>query len=283
MNIFKILFSTVLLAFAASSVSFAIEAPPSMTNENYKYAVEDAKNPEPHEIYYNLIAIRKDNKDIILRAKKDNLQVRVITIIDNGTYKEYYKGKDFKNYSLRPDLWVTVEPELIEKIKKNKAQFNGTEEQNKMRIREIYGFPPDKKVDRVVVFWVDADNDHMFRPSPDSEIDDKKAEINFPNDVTTEHRKYINGLSSHQFFSGEEVWVSGGKIVGKELKDAYPWTQLGYSYDWGNRCDNIHNYGLSEFVVKGYKNWGNFHNIEIEEIVTLEDYIKSAKVENSNI
>jgi hypothetical protein len=269
----------VLLTSAVTTLSIADVVPSSMTNENYKYAVSDAQNPEPHEIYNYLIAIKEDNSNIITRGKGENLQVKVISIIDEATYNEHYKGKDFKKYSLYPDLWVSVEPELIEKIKKNKQRFNGTDEENKMSIREIFGFPPQKKVDRVVVFWADAKN--MFRPAPDQEIDDESAEINFPDDVTPEHRRFIDETRSSQYFAGKEVVLENGKFVKEEWKEAYPWTQLGYSYDWGNKSDNIYNYGLSEFIVKGNKNRKGTHNIEIEKIPKMKDYINNAKDSNN--
>lgn len=51
------------------------------------------------------------------------------------------------------------------------------------------------------------------------------------------------------------------------MQGGYPWTRLGYTYDWGSRSSN--KYGLSEFVImpgskvevrftkniKSYLNW----------------------------
>jgi len=278
----KLLF-VVLLTSAITSLSYADAVPSSMTNDNYKYAVSDAKNPEPHEIYNNLIAIKKDNNYIAKRVNKDGkFQVKVISIIDEASYNDHYKNyeKDFKHYPLYPDLWVSIEPELIDKIKNNKQRFDGDDKENNMSIIEIYGFPPQKKVEYVVIFWADADK--MFRPSPDQEIDDESAEINFPNDVTPEHRMFIDNTRSSQYFSGKNVVLKNGEFEKEIWKEAYPWTQLGYSYDWGNNCRNIYNYGLSEFIVKGNRNRKGNHDIEIVEVVTLKDYINRAK-KNSKI
>jgi len=43
----------------------------------------------------------------------------------------------------------------------------------------------------------------------------------------------------------------------------YPWTRLGYTYDWGNPC---HEVGLSEFVIK------KDAEVIVEDIETVEEY-----------
>ena len=37
-----------------------------------------------------------------------------------------------------------------------------------------------------------------------------------------------------------------GNIIGSYFEGAYPWTRLGYTYDW---ADNDTEYGLTEFLV----------------------------------
>jgi hypothetical protein len=50
-----------------------------------------------------------------------------------------------------------------------------------------------------------------------------------------------------------------------ELYDKYPWTQLGYTYDWSS--ENKTHYGLSEFVIDENK------NIVVNAIYTANDYL----------
>jgi hypothetical protein len=81
--------------------------------------------------------------------------------------------------------------------------------------------------------WV-SPND-LFRPSPDPEISDHEAELDFP-----ESRRYVTVSQSHRKWINDLIQTSYGP-------DGYPWTRLGYTYDWGNPADEI---GLSEFVIR---------------------------------
>ncbi|PTL83542.1 hypothetical protein DAT35_15875 [Vitiosangium sp. GDMCC 1.1324] len=74
----------------------------------------------------------------------------------------------------------------------------------------------------------------MFRPCPDPEIDDGTCGLTFPVEVSTEHKNWFtnNYASSYGFWQ----------------KTRYPWTGLGYTYDWCSH-DTKH-VGASEFVVR---------------------------------
>jgi len=78
-----------------------------------------------------------------------------------------------------------------------------------------------------VEIW--ANPDDILRPSPDPEITDYEAELDFPKWVDTQYRDWFNELKSESY--GE---------------NGYPWTRLGYTCDWGNPKSEI---GLSEFII----------------------------------
>jgi len=45
-------------------------------------------------------------------------------------------------------------------------------------------------------------------------------------------------------------WFNGNIVYSyfpAKEKNAYPWTRLGYTYDWGNSISEV---GLSEFTIK---------------------------------
>ncbi len=48
-------------------------------------------------------------------------------------------------------------------------------------------------------------------------------------------------------------------------ENGYPWTRLGYTYDWGNPISEV---GLSEFIID------EGATIEIKGVTTNEDYCK---------
>jgi hypothetical protein len=55
----------------------------------------------------------------------------------------------------------------------------------------------------------------MFRPSPDAEIDDSVAELEFPAGTSQDHMTWITDRMATSYGEG-----------------GYPWTRLGYTYDW---------------------------------------------------
>ena len=74
----------------------------------------------------------------------------------------------------------------------------------------------------------------LFRPSADPEISDCEAETEFRRQnryvtVSDDYVKWFNELKMRSYSA-----------------DGYPWTRLGYTYDWGDRHCHI---GLSEFVI----------------------------------
>lgn len=90
----------------------------------------------------------------------------------------------------------------------------------------------------------------LFRPSPDPEITDHEAQLSFPDskflNVINEYIKWFNGQKAESYGQG-----------------GYPWTRLGYTYDWGNPDSEV---GLSEFVI----NQGSI--IEVNGSYSLRDY-----------
>ena len=70
----------------------------------------------------------------------------------------------------------------------------------------------------------------LFRPTPDNEINDTSAQLAFPASATADYKTWFNSNIIYSYYPMK-----------------YPWTRLGYTYDWGNTQSHI---GLSEFVIK---------------------------------
>ena len=90
----------------------------------------------------------------------------------------------------------------------------------------------------------------FFRPSPDPEINDTQAQLDFPENVSTEYMNWINNLKNSSYGS-----------------NGYPWTRLGYTYDWAGKSQN--HVGLSEYVIKK----GSL--IKIHDTVSTAEYCSS--------
>ncbi len=194
----------------------------------YSDAITDALNPEPLEIAHNLIAITQDNPALQWKEINGIPHVLMVSLTGNTTYYKNNVGQPYNtgNY----DTWVTASPEMKDIC----AVLVLTGEALKMRLRELLGLVPDAGVLAFVEFWVKPGD--LFRPAPDNEIDDTTAGLNLPDDVKPWYREWFNQLRASQYFQSAQP-----------DHNAYPWTQLGYTYDWGNPGSEQ---GLSEFVIK---------------------------------
>ncbi len=212
----------------------------------YYNALKDVEQAKSEEIYTNLTAIVKDNP--MIQWQGDRLKVATFT---NHKY-------EVGSTAPQPvDLWVTVVPELQNFC----AGYNSNQENLVLRLEQLLGLPPShKKSKNIVEFWVTSQD--LFRPTPDPEISDREAELDFPQSnyfltVSAEYKDWFNNRLNE--FNSQLKDIKPDKIP-------FPWTRLGYTYDWGESENHI---GLSEFVVrKGAA-------IEIDSVSTVNDYCQA--------
>lgn len=195
----------------------------------YNNAVLDAETAETGEISKDLVAVVEGNDDLIWGEDDSAGKVLVVTWTSWDGYDEMI-GEEM---TLSREIWVTVVPELKEFSSvhfRRKADFEN--DQYVLRLEQLLGLPPDNGKTKFVEIWVDPGD--LFRPSPDPEITDHEAELDFCRSakfitVSEEYVLWFNNLKAQSY---------GG--------NGYPWTRLGYTYDWGNPESEI---GLSEFVI----------------------------------
>ena len=191
-------------------------------DQAYDNAVKDAEVCEPSEISKNLTAIIPTNKDLIWKEDQQEKRVLVVTWTNwNG-----YNGKVGQTISAEKDIWVTAVPELQNFIKRNRF----TKQDIALRVEQLLGLQPNSKKTRFVEVLVSPKD--LFRPSPDPEITDCEAELDFPTNkyitICDDYKKWFNNQKNESY-----------------KPSGYPWTRLGYTYDWGNPTSEI---GVSEFV-----------------------------------
>ena len=210
----------------------------------YDAAVAYAKRERVEsEVFRNLTAITPDNRKLRWRTVDSRRQVLCVTWTD----KVYYPGAVM---TLPRDkvVWVTVVPELRSFFRKHGSNgMNPT-----LRAEQLLGLPPDFKLNRFVEFW--AFPEDLIRPSPDPEITDHEAEIRF--------RPASRFTSSNASY---RKWFGRAAAMSYEGKRQFPWTRLGYTYDWS--ADG-HHIGLSEFVVLGGA------KIQVASVFSNEDYLR---------
>lgn len=210
--------------------------------KQYRAAVEDAKTAEPNEICRNLTAIVSYNESLVWREKNSIRQVLVVT----WTWNQYDQQVG-QTICAPKEIWVTAVPEL-----KNFCQaLKLKEDALNLRLEQLLGLPPGKGKTTMVEIW--ASPADLYRPSPDPEITDQETELDFPNSwfmtVTQPYVQWFDSLKATSY--GE---------------NGYPWTRLGYTYDWGNPESEV---GLSEFVIRSGA------SIEIQSATITGDYCQS--------
>lgn len=193
--------------------------------DQYQDALKDAEIAEPGEISKNLNPIVSYNSKLLTDYTNGTKRVLFTT----WTSYTGYDSLVGTTTTLTREVWVTVVPE----IKEFTTAHNVSETSLTLRLEQLLGIPPNIGKTRFVEMW--AEPKDLFRPAPDPEITDCEAELDFaePSDliVTADsHKKWINDLKATSY-----------------LPNGYPWTRLGYTYDWGNSPDNI---GLSEYVIR---------------------------------
>ena len=200
----------------------------------YQAAVIDAEVAEPDEISTHLTAITPYNDHLIWQGTPGTSHVLMVTWTSWTGYDSLV-GKSIrvddltKSVETARDTWVTAEPQLHEFCERRDLDSANMT----LRVEQLLGLPPHNGKTRFVAFWVNPED--LFRPSPDPEITDHEAGLDFPASalfvaVSAEHIAWFNALV-------ETSYGAGG----------YPWTRLGYTYDWGNPCREV---GLSEFVIR---------------------------------
>jgi len=183
----------------------------------YQAAIVDAKTAEPSEIVTTLVAINPENAGLI----RDPSGRVLMTTWDSYTGYDALVGQETP---LGVDVWVTPGRDLQDFCRKSGLQGEALA----LRLEQIIGLPPKNGYDRMVELWVPVDG--MFRPSPDPEITDSTAQLDFPPNTPQAHVNWINNLTASTYGP-----------------DGYPWTRLGYTYDWSPEAAT--EVGLSEFVI----------------------------------
>ena len=165
----------------------------------------------------------------------------LVPIVDDSitvvTWTEW-NGYELGSNTLGKDIWVTISPELREKCKTFRGDLN-------LRLKQLLGLPPNDNKTQVVEMVVQASD--MFRPCPDPDITKAECSKSFPKNVNSDHVNWFakNVLDSYQ--------IPGG----------YPWTRLGYTYDWNPDSPEV---GLSEYIVRE----GSV--VEVTSIKSTSDY-----------
>jgi hypothetical protein len=237
----------------------------------YNAAVQDARNMTAEKISKSLTAIVPENKNLKWENDAPGTRVLVATWLGNQAACESYldlatpgckAGSECASYWY--NSWVTVVPELKKLLGRSPTL---------LRVDQALGLPPPaigQTLDNTCILELYISPGNLFRPSSDPEVTDEEAELHFPLDG---FRKYDDatlvysempcdvarcpnctpsgkcGMTTYRnWFGNRRAYVYSQTAV----NSPYPWTGLGYTYDWGNPAPP--HLGLSEFVINSGSN-----------------------------
>ncbi len=207
---------------------------PEPTEELYNKAVADSVFAEADEVYDKLAAITPENEDLLWQ----NGRVLVVTFTK---YPDSYpEGKSIQTWW--GTTWVTIVPHIQEFFESPAGNTDNTT----LRVKQILGLPRESTMEWFAELWVDPAD--LFRPCPDEEIDDSVCELTMPDNASQEHIEWFNQTIIESYFSEKR----------------FPWTRLGYTYDWGNPGNEI---GLAEFVLR------QDSEVLVQQLSDIETYI----------
>lgn len=199
-------------------------------DRRYAEAIRDAETAEPSEIVTTLTPIADYNDAIVRRTAPDGTsQIRVVTW--TGGFRDFAPGDTLRVREAQ-SLWVTVVPEVQAFCQSTDL----TGQRLDLRLRQRLGLPPrtPSNPDRQFLeLWVDPAD--LARPCPDPDVSDRTCDLERPgpDDLIRVDRSY-------------RLWFDA-LAEGSYDDEGYPWTRLGYTYDWGRPDGEV---GESEFIIR---------------------------------
>jgi hypothetical protein len=227
----------------------------------YTRAIEDAKDAYPDEVR-SLVALVPSNKDTTWKEGK----ILMASLIPEWAINQFYMpalkaGGAYTTPTIAGVfMWTTPVPQLKNFIAKyNARRKTAIDPELLPRVEMLLGLPIKPGNFYVTQFWVDPK--YIFRPCPDPKITTEKCDADTRKDnpsfnifdILHEDPKYID-------------WYLNEKKNKYTGSNPFPWTRLGYTYDYYKK-ERFHDAtGLSEYVIE------QGVPITIESITPLEQY-----------
>lgn len=225
----RIFFASLFVAYSFASCA---QVDSLQLDKMYKAAIDDASNPLPSKVDTNLFEISFENKGLTFATINGNHYVKCVSLINLKDSTRYPLDSMAVYNTSKWPVWITLAPQLKQTC--SQPNFGKTYGFN-TRINQLIGLPPSNNKYWTVEMWVRVED--LFRPCADAEITDNQCSIFIPEDITEEHLIWYNNIRANQYCL-------------TDCTDGWPWTQLGYTYDWNP--NNKSHIGLSEYVIKAH-------------------------------
>ncbi|GAA4317848.1 hypothetical protein [Compostibacter hankyongensis] len=218
-----------LIFFIASCKKDDVEPPPPPSEAQlYADAVSDAMVADSTEIVDTLWAI--DKQDVHLQWKTINGKEYVLMATFMKYPDSYPEGDSITNSW--GESWLFIPEQMKERLTPGFTAQSDTIQ----RICQLLGLPPESSTSNTHIAQVWVRSEQLFRPAGNASITTTTA----PGDL-------VSGNPA-----GYETWFNAYIISSyyAPLNPGgyhYPWTRLGYTYDWAPGSAHV---GLSEYVLR---------------------------------
>lgn len=143
----------------------------------YCRALVNTKIATDEKIWKNLTPIVWYHEKLTWENDKVNSRVLVTTWT-----RKNYKNEEGEETTAQKEIWVTVVPELQKFCQKNYKKYHENDNiKLAYRLNQVLGLAPEEEKDyknrKLVEIWVKPKD--LFRPTPDPEITDREAELDF--------------------------------------------------------------------------------------------------------
>ena len=185
----------------------------------YEAAVRDAAFADEDEIM-PLVELTRESDLVTWDAAGE----RVLLFSWHGTPDAYREGDSIA--ASEAEIWAFTDREMIRWYRENKA---GVKDWT-LRLEQLIGLPVGSGCTHVSAFLVRPED--VVRPA-------------YVTDITAQMLRRSQSAEDTAFARWHKTWFDANTLF-SYYESAYPWTRLGYTYDW---ADNGREYGLSEFLI----------------------------------
>ena len=183
------------------------------SEELWAAAMADAVFSEDNEVM-ELVCLTRDDPQVIW----DEAGERVLLV----TWHDYEEPCEPGDSLAHQDIWATSLGEMTDWYRNNGDGVTDWD----LRFSQLLGMPNDGSCTRFSAFWISPSQ--VIRPAYVTDVT-AQMEIGYDQMTDSEYQTWFDDNILYSYFESE-----------------YPWTRLGYTYDWSGGDSE---YGLTEFLI----------------------------------
>lgn len=205
------------------------EEPALSMGQLYQHAILDAMVADSSEVIDTLWQISKENK--ALQWKTINGKEYVLLASFMRYPSSYPVGDSIAN--VWGESWVFIPQQMKARI----GQHLNASSDTTMRICQLLGLPPanERSNTHIAEMWVSAER--LYRPAGNPDVKTSTTGAVLSNAISESYNTWFNNYILFAYY----------RTLSSSTDYHYPWTRLGYTYDW---APDAHEVGLSEYVLQ---------------------------------